>query len=131
MNRIILIGRLTKDPELKYLQDEKSVTNFSLAVNRKRKDADGNYPADFFNITAWNKAGETIKQYCAKGHRLAVEGRVEFEKWTDNEGNSRTSTVVILENFEFLQQRESSTSDSQQSDSHNYGEPPPEDAVPY
>jgi len=119
MNRIILIGRLTKDPELKYLQNEKCVCNFSMAVDRKHKDAEGNKGVDFFNVTVWNKAAETIKTYVQKGHKLMVEGRVEFENWTDNDGNKRTSTSVVLENFEFLQSKErtesNNTSDYEQS----------------
>jgi len=126
MNRIILIGRITKDPDTKFLNDGKSVTNFSLAVNRKRKDSEGNYQADFFKVTAWNKSGELIKQHTAKGHRLMVEGHVEFSKWEDNEGNKRTDTVVILESFEFLQPKEGAGNGS----ARDYGEPPP-DEPPY
>ena len=100
INTIILEGRLTADPELRKA-GEVSVTNFSLAVNRP-KNKDGESIADFFNIQAWRGAAEHICKYLSKGDRIAIEGSLRTNKFTDKEGQNRVSTYVLVNNVHFL-----------------------------
>lgn len=110
MNKVILIGNLTKDPELKETQSGISVCKFSIAVNRKFQNADGERETDFFNITAWRGTAETIARYCKKGNKLFVEGNIQIRKYEDEEGISRTSIDITANEVEFL------TSKSRQDD---------------
>lgn len=110
MNKVILIGNLTKDPELKETQSGISVCKFSIAVNRKFQNADGERETDFFNITAWKGTAETIAKYCKKGNKLLVEGSIQLRKYEDEEGVSRTSIDITANEVEFL------TSKSRQDD---------------
>lgn len=110
MNKVILIGNLTKDPELKETQSGISVCKFSIAVNRKFQNADGERKTDFFNITAWKGTAETIAKYCKKGNKLLVEGSIQLRKYEDEEGVSRTSIDITANEVEFL------TSKSRQDD---------------
>lgn len=101
MNRVVLIGNLTKDPELKETASGVSVCRFSLAV--KRRAARGEEAeTDFFNCVAWRALGETIAKYCEKGNKLAVTGRIEFRSYEDNHGNKRQATDIVVEETEFL-----------------------------
>lgn len=110
MNKVILIGNLTKDPELKETQSGIFVCKFSIAVNRKFQNADGERETDFFNITAWRGTAETIARYCKKGNKLFVEGNIQIRKYEDEEGISRTSIDITANEVEFL------TSKSRQDD---------------
>ena len=101
MNKIILAGRLTRAPELKNLQSGKTVTNFSVAVDRRFKRDDGP-SADFFNVVAWGRQGEVICQYLDKGSPIAICGRLENRSWTTDDGSKRYATDVILEEFTFI-----------------------------
>lgn len=100
MNHITLIGRLTKDPEQRSTQTGKTVTSFSLAVNRF-----GGEHADFFRCQAWEKTGQIVYLYCHKGDKLAVEGRIQFGKYTDRNGNERDTADVIVSNVELLESK--------------------------
>lgn len=112
MNKIILIGRLTKDPELKYTPNGKAVTSFTLAVNRNFSGYDGKKEADFINIVVWNKPAENCAQYLAKGKQAAVEGRLQIRTYDGNDGHKRWVTEVVADHVEFL----SSKSEKKQSD---------------
>ena len=101
MNKVILVGRLARPPELKKLQGEKTVTNFSVAVDRRFK-RDGSPSADFFNVVAWGRQGEVISQYLGKGSPIAISGRLENRSWTADDGSKRYATDVILEEFTFI-----------------------------
>lgn len=101
MNKVILVGRLTRAPELKKLQSEKTVTNFSVAVDRRFKRDDGP-SADFFNVVAWGRQGEVICQYLDKGSPIAISGRLENRSWMADGGSKRYATDVILEEFTFI-----------------------------
>ena len=99
MNKVVLTGRLTKDPVLKKTTSGKAVLNFSLAVNRYGKDAG----ADFPNCIAWEKAAELIAQYCVKGTKLGIIGHVQTGTFDDAEtGKKIYKTDIIVENMEFL-----------------------------
>jgi single-strand DNA-binding protein len=109
VNRIIMIGNLTRDPQLKYLPSQMAVAEFGLAVNHKFKTASGEAREDvcFVDCTAFGKAGEIINQYCKKGKQLYIEGRLKYDTWEDkNGGGKRSKHVIIVENFQFLGGRE-------------------------
>lgn len=102
LNRIILIGRLTKDPELRYTQSGTAVCSFALAVDSGYGD---NKRTDFIDIVVWSKAGESCAQYLAKGKLAAVEGRLQLRSYEDKNGNKRRATEVVAENVKFLTPR--------------------------
>lgn len=102
MNKVFLIGRLTRDPELRYTSGNVPVATFSLAVDRTFSNANGEREADFFNIVAWRKAAETISQYMKKGSQIAVDGRLQSRSYDDANGQKRYVTEVVVDNFQFL-----------------------------
>lgn len=107
LNKCITIGRLTKDPELKYTQNGSSVCSFSLAVNYSyTSNGEKKEQASFFNYVAWGKTGEAVAQYCKKGHRIAVEGRLQQRSWETQDGTRRSVVEIVVETFQFLQPRE-------------------------
>lgn len=101
MNRIVLIGRLTKDPELRYTQNGTAVCNFTLAVNRAYV-RDGEQEADFVPCQVWGKIAESSAKYLAKGRQAAVDGRLQIRSYEDKEGTRRWVTEVVAERVEFL-----------------------------
>jgi single-strand DNA-binding protein len=105
-NHVTLIGRITKDLELKTFEGDSCVLNFSIAVNRRKK-ADADHPeADFINLVAWNKPAEIISKYFKKGNKIAVSGRIQTRKYEDKEGKSHTAFEVVIEEFEFVEKRD-------------------------
>lgn len=100
MNKIILIGRLVRDPELSYTQGGKAVCKFTLAVDRPYNGE--SKEADFINIIVWNKAGENAAKYLAKGRQTAVEGRLQIRSYDGNDGKKRYVTEVIADRVEFI-----------------------------
>lgn len=102
LNRIVLIGRLTRDPELRFTQSGKAVCAFTLAVDRPYVGADGNRETDFINIVVWNKLGENCAQYLAKGKLAAVDGRLQIRPYDDKNGQKRYATEVVADNVRFL-----------------------------
>ena len=102
LNRIILSGRLTRDPELRRTQSGIPVASFSLAVNRDFKDkATRETPVDFIDIVAWRHTGEFAANYFAKGSMAVVEGRLQIRDWTDREGGRRRTAEVVASNIYF------------------------------
>lgn len=101
MNKVILIGRLTAKPELRYTNSNIAFTNFSLAVDRQPKE-DGTKEADFIEIRVWRKQAENVCQYLDKGSLVAIEGRIQTEKFTTKDGENRYKTLVIAERVMFL-----------------------------
>lgn len=106
MNKAILIGNLTRDPEMRRTQDGTSVCNFTLAVNRPKRD--GEAEADFFRVTAWRALGENCCKYLAKGRKCAVTGEITLEHYTDAEGLIRYQMAVTADSVEFLTPKEQS-----------------------
>lgn len=103
MNKVILIGRLTKDVELRYTQtNNTAVASFSLAVNRKFVKPGEERQSDFFNIIAWNKLAENISKYLFKGNQVAISGRLETRSWDDPNGQKHYVTEVIAEEIDFI-----------------------------
>lgn len=107
MNKVILMGRLTKDPEVRYTQTGKVVTQFILAVDRPFKDADGNKETDFIPVVVWGKAAELVGNSCQKGHRLLVDGRLQIRSYEVKEGGKRWATEVIANSVEFIERKAS------------------------
>jgi single-strand DNA-binding protein len=103
MNKVILIGRNTKDIELKMTTSGTSVIEFSIAVKRTFKNASGEYESDFFNCIAFSKLAETISRYVKKGDAVGVEGRLQTRNYVNKEGKKVYVTEIIVENVEFLQ----------------------------
>ena len=106
LNRIVLIGRLTKDPELRSTQTGKGVCSFTLAVDRAFAGADGRREADFINVVVWGKQGESSAQYLSKGKLAAVDGRLQIRSYDGNDGVKRYVTEVIADNVRFLSPKE-------------------------
>ena len=102
INRIVLIGRLTANPELRFTTSNNAVTTFSIAVDRNFKNEDGNKEADFINIVAWNKKAELIHQYLKKGDRVGIGGRLQVRKYQNERGENRYVTEVVADEVEFL-----------------------------
>ncbi len=107
MNRVILIGRLTADPELRYTTSNRAYTRFTLAVNRDYKKENGETEADFISIVAWEQLAETIHKYVKKGHRICVEGRIQTGSYDKEDGSRGYLTDVIINHLEFLEKKSS------------------------
>jgi len=102
MNRVILIGNLTKDPELRYTPQGTAVTTFTLAINRPRTNQAGEREADFINVVAWQKLADLCATYLRKGRQAAVEGRLQTRSYDNKEGKKVYVTEVVAENVQFL-----------------------------
>ena len=113
MNKVILMGRLTRDPEVRYTQNTNlTVANFSIAVNRRFKREGDTETADFFNVVAWNKTGEFVGKYFKKGQQVLVSGRLQNRNWTDQQGVKHYATDVIAEEVEFADSKKNSDSEN-------------------
>lgn len=108
MNRVVLVGRITKDPELKKTNNNNSVVNFTIAINRTYTSASGEREADFINCVAWNKTAENMAAYLSKGSLIAVEGRIQTRSYEDNDGKRVYLTEVYVDNLQFLESRSNS-----------------------
>jgi single-strand DNA-binding protein len=113
MNCVNLIGRLTKDPDIKYTQtNNTAIANFTLAVNR-RFTKEGQPTADFINILAWGKTGEFCSKYFQKGMQVAIQGRIQTRNWEDDQGQKHYVTEVIAEQCFFADSKKESQNDMQ------------------
>ena len=108
MNKVILIGRLTRDPEMRTTPSGVATTSFSIAVQRNYANAQGDREADFINCVAWRKQAENIAKYCTKGSQVAVEGRIQTRSYDAQDGTKRYVTEVIADNVTFLGSRSGS-----------------------
>jgi len=102
MNRVVLVGRLTRDPEMRTTSSGTNVTRFSVAVNRRVADQNGQRQADFINCVAFGKTAETIAKYIKKGREIAVEGRLQTGSYDAQDGTKRYTTDVVIDNFTFI-----------------------------
>jgi len=107
MNRVMLIGRLTAKPELRYTGSNIPYARFSIAVNRPFNSQDGNREADFINVIVWRKQAETICNYFDKGNQIAVEGRLQTGSYDDKDGKKVYTTDVVLDTFHFIESKAS------------------------
>jgi single-strand DNA-binding protein len=105
INRVIITGNLTRDPELRSLQSGMSVCSLRVACNTRRKDNQSGEWVDkpnFFDVTIWGRQGENAAQYLSKGRPVAIDGRLEWREWQDKDGNKRQSVDIIADNIQFL-----------------------------
>ncbi|HFQ5802481.1 TPA: single-stranded DNA-binding protein [Listeria monocytogenes] len=117
MNRVVLVGRLTKDPELKYTPSGVAVCTFTLAVNRPFKNQNGDQEADFINIVVWRKPAENVANFLKKGSMAGVDGRVQTRNYEDKDGKRVFVTEVVAESVQFLEPKNNNTGGST---SNNY-----------
>ena len=101
LNKSFLMGRLTKDPEMRYTQAQTAVTSFSLAVERDAKGKDGEREVDYINCVAWRSTAEFVEKYFHKGSMAIVAGRLQIRNWQDKDGNNRQSAEVVVDNIYF------------------------------
>ena len=109
MNKVELVGRLTRDPEVRYIQGENAsaIARFSVAVNRRFKNNEGNYEADFINCVAFGKSGEFIEKYFKKGMAIGISGRIQTGNYTNKDGVKVYTTDVVVEEQEFVESKNS------------------------
>ena len=115
MNRVMLIGRLTAKPELRYTGSNVPYARFTIAVNRQFNNQEGNREADFINIVVWRKQAEVICNYFDKGNQIAIEGRIQTGSYDDKDGNKRYTMEVVADSVQFLETRAQSQNRSQAS----------------
>ncbi len=105
MNRVVLVGRLTRDPDLRYTPNGVAVANFTIAINRPFKNQQGEQEADFINCVVWRKTAENLANYMKKGSQIGVDGRVQSRSYEGQDGKRVFVTEVMAENIEFLESR--------------------------
>ncbi|MBQ2697645.1 MAG: single-stranded DNA-binding protein [Clostridia bacterium] len=123
MNKVILMGRLVADPELRYTQSNLPVTSIRLAVDRPFSKQGQERQADFFDVVCWRHTAEFVSRYFTKGQRMAVSGYLQNRKWQDKQGNDRWSTEVVADDVYFADGKR----DAGQGYNQGYGAPPPHD----
>lgn len=123
MNKVILMGRLTRDPEVRYSQgaEPKAIARYSLAVNRRFK-RQGEQDADFIPCVAFGKQGEFAEKYLSKGRLIAVSGRLQVRNWDDNNGNKRTTIEVVVEEQYFAESKKSNAENCRKRENDGIGE---------
>ena len=111
MNKVFLIGNLTRDPELSETAGGVSVCHFGIAVNRSYTSPDGERLTDFFNVTAWRGLADNVAKFCKKGNKVAVTGSIQIRNYEDNAGQKRTFVDIIADDVEFLTPKGGASSD--------------------
>jgi len=135
MNKVVLIGRLTRDPELRYTGSNTPVATFTLAVNRNFSNQQGEREADFINIVVWRKQAENVKNYLTQGSQVAIDGRIQTRNYDDQNGQKRYVTEVVADNVQFLdtkasrEQRQSNSSSSMDINPYSFAQEEPTSAV--
>lgn len=117
MNKVQLVGRLTRDPEIRYSQGENATATarFSVAVNRRFKNSEGNYDADFINCVAFGKSAEFVEKYFKKGMAIGLTGRIQTGSYTNKDGQRVYTTDVVVEETEFVESKGASNTDNSNS----------------
>ena len=113
LNKIIIMGRLTRDPELRRTGSGTAVTSFSLACDRDFKSQSGEKETDFIEAVAWKNTAEFVSKYFSKGRMAVVEGRLQIRDWTDKDGGKRRSAEVVADNVYFADSKRSESNDNQ------------------
>ena len=108
INRVVITGNLTRDPELRNIPSGTAVCNLRIASNSRTKDASGSWvdKPNYFDVTVWGAQGENCAQYLAKGRPVAIDGRLNWREWQDQQGNKRQSVDIIADSVQFLGSRE-------------------------
>jgi single-strand DNA-binding protein len=102
INQVTLVGRLTKDPDLRYTAEGKAVSNITIAVNRPFRNKEGDYEADFVQCTLWKKTAENTAQYCRRGSIVGITGRIQTRNYTNQDGKKVYVTEVVAETVQFM-----------------------------
>ena len=113
LNKIIIMGRLTRDPELRRTGSGTAVTSFSLACDRDFKSRSGDKETDFIEVVAWKNTAEFVSKYFSKGNMAVVDGRLQIRDWTDKDGGKRRSAEVVADNVYFADSKRSESNDNQ------------------
>ena len=113
LNKIIIMGRLTRDPELRRTGSGTAVTSFSLACDRDFKSQSGDKETDLIEVVAWKNTAEFVSKYFGKGRMAVVDGRLQIRDWTDKAGNKRTTAEVVADNVYFADSKRSESNDNQ------------------
>lgn len=123
LNKVFLIGNLTRDPELRHTAQGTSVANFSIAVNRSFKGSDGDFKKEvsYFNIIVWGKTGENCQKYLSKGRPVMVEGRLQNRSYETQDGQKRNITEIVADNVQFLGSRGDTQEGSSDSFAGDFG----------
>ena len=132
-NKVILMGNLTRDPELKQTPSNQSVAQIGLAVNRKFKGRDGDMKEEttFVDCEAWGRTAETMSKYLAKGRPVFVEGRLKLDQWQDKDGNNRSKLKVVIDTFQFVDSRGGQSGQTQQPAAATANITPQDDDIPF
>jgi len=132
-NKVLLLGNLTRDPELRYLPSQTAVVEFGLAVNRKWKGQDGQQKEEtcFVDCNVFGKQAETINKYCQKGRQLFVEGRLKFDSWTAQDGSKRSKLRVTVESFQFIGSGQGQGGQARPQADSPFEQAPPADDIPF
>ena len=113
LNKVVIMGRFTKDPELRRTGSGTAVTSFSLACDRDFKSQSGDKETDFIEVVAWKNTAEFVSKYFSKGRMAVVEGRLQIRDWTDKDGGKRRSAEVVADNVYFADSKRSESNDNQ------------------
>ena len=113
LNKVVIMGRFTKDPELRRTGSGTAVTSFSLACDRDFKSQSGDKETDFIEVVAWKNTAEFVSKYFGKGRMAVVDGRLQIRDWTDKAGNKRTTAEVVADNVYFADSKRSESNDNQ------------------
>lgn len=133
INRVVLVGRLTKDPELRYTPNGTAVARFTLAVNRPFMNQEGERETDFINVVVWRKAAENVANYLNKGRLAGVDGRLQTRSYENNEGRRVYVTEVVAESVQFLEPkgtRENGSNRANDTNQSYYDDPFADDGAP-
>lgn len=135
MNKAIIMGRLTRDPELRTLQNDLAVCTVTVAVDRKKKREDGSREADFIPVVFWRQQAEFVSRYFEKGSRIALVGHLQVRNYEDTEGKKRTATEVVAEDVYFADSKTKQDGGGQREYKPQFGQPqeyrPPQDTSGY
>lgn len=135
-NKVLIMGNLTRDPELKQTPSNQSIAQIGIAMNRKFKDREGNMREEvtYVDCEAWGRTAEVMAQYLSKGKPVFVEGRLKFDQWQDQSGNNRSKLKVVVESFQFIDSKggQSSTPPPTNTQAPQTAPPtPPADDIPF
>ena len=125
MNKVVLLGRLTAKPELRYTSSNTAYTRFTVAVNRRQTKEDGTRDADFITVVAWRRTAEIISQYFDKGSQICIDGNIRTGSYDDQNGNRRYTTEVFVDNFDFVDSKNSRNSAPVPDSPYDYQQPSP------
>jgi single-strand DNA-binding protein len=128
LNRVVLVGRLTKDPDLRYTSSGIAVANFTIAVNRPFSNQEGNREADFINCVIWRTPAENLANYQKKGNLIGVDGRIQTRSFEGQDGKMVYVTEVVADSVQFLESKKDGQSSNQSSSQSKQGDDPFKDA---